>query len=109
MYRKAKVFNYGEFAGIIEECAGGYRFTYDEEYLTRPDAKAVSLTMPLTKKPYMSEVLFPFFFGLLTEGTMKELQCMTLKIDKDDHFGRLIRTAHSDVIGNVTVMEDISE
>lgn len=108
MHRKAKVFNYDVFAGTLEESARGYCFTYANEYLTRADASPVSLTLPMRREPYTSQVLFPFFFGLLTEGAMKALQCKTLKIDENDHFGRLIRTAHTDTIGSVTVVKDTS-
>ncbi len=37
---------------------------------------------------------------------MKELQCRMLKIDENDHFGRLIETAECDSIGAVTVKKD---
>jgi HipA-like protein len=51
-------------------------------------------------------VLFPYFFGLLAEGIQKDTQCRMLKLDENDHFGRLIKTAHSDTIGDVTVVEE---
>lgn len=34
-----------------------------------------------------------FFFGLLSEGINKDIQCRLLKIDEDDDFTRLIQTA----------------
>ena len=32
-----------------------------------------------------------------------------LKLDEDDHFGRLLKTAGSDTIGEVTVVEESEE
>jgi len=32
-------------------------------------AKALSLTLPLNEKPYNSQVLFPFFDGLIPKNT----------------------------------------
>ena len=110
MNRKAKVFINGRYGGILEEIGnkkiGKYRFTYDKEYLADQKTQAVSLTLPKRKKPYLSEKIFPFFYGLLAEGRMKELQCRMLKIDENDHFGRLIETAECDSIGAVTVKKD---
>ncbi len=93
-------------AGILEETEEGYRFTYLPEYLADPDAPGISLTIPRRSEPMESRVLFPFFFGLLAEGALKEEQCRKLKLDEEDHFGRLIRTAGDDTVGAVTVHEE---
>ena len=106
MSRIGKVFSGGHFAGRIEELPDGYRFTYDAEYLALPETHAISLTLPKRSEPFTSAVLFPFFFGLLAEGILKDTQCRKLKLDEDDHFGRLLKTAHSDTIGDVTVVEE---
>jgi HipA-like protein len=63
------------------------------------------MTLPKRAEPYASKVLFPFFHGLLAEGILKETQCRKLKLDENDYFGRLIKTAHSDTIGTITVVE----
>jgi HipA-like protein len=47
--------------------------------------------------------LFPFFSGLLAEGTLREMQCRMRRIDENDDFGLLLETAGGDVIGAVTV------
>ncbi len=108
MSRKGKVYNQGVLAGLIEECERGYRFLYDTSYLARLDSKAICRAMPKQKEPYISEHLFPFFHGLLAEGVTKDLQCRTLRVDERDHFGRLLKTAHGDLIGCVTV-EEVTE
>lgn len=72
------------------------------------DAVAASLTLPLDGGPFESPHLFPFFEGLLAEGSLHELQCRLHRIDPEDGFGLLLRTAASDVIGCVTV-EPVSE
>ncbi len=106
MNRSGKVFSGGHFAGRIEELSDGYRFAYDAEYLASPETHAISLTLPKRSEPFTSAVLFPFFFGLLAEGILKDTQCRKLKLDENDHFGRLLKTAHSDTIGDVTVVEE---
>lgn len=94
-------------AGLIEETANGCLFSYDSSYLNCSQAQAVSLTLPLRSQPYFSSTLFPFFSGLLAEGSLAEVQCRTLKLDERDTFGRLLETCH-DTIGAVTVRKAAS-
>ena len=67
-YRKGYVYIQNHFSGIIAETEEGYIFTYDQDYLDREDAVAVSLTLPLRQEPYEPTILFPFFDGLIPEG-----------------------------------------
>jgi len=50
-----------------------------------------------------SEILFPFFYNMLSEGVNRKLQSMLLKIDENDHFGLLAKTSEYDTIGAVTL------
>lgn len=47
-------------AGFLTEDDRGYEFRYDHDYLQSDGARPVSLTLPLTDKPYRDKVLFPF-------------------------------------------------
>ena len=67
-YRKGTVYIQGIPAGIITETDEGYSFKYDENYLLRDSVPAASLTLPLREEEYRSNVLFPFFDGLIPEG-----------------------------------------
>lgn len=89
--------------GLIEETGTGYRFQYLKEFLARADPPAISLTLPCRAEAYEADQLFPFFSGLLAEGTLREIQCRTHQIDENDDFGLLLETAGGDVIGAVTV------
>lgn len=91
-------------AGLLEETPAGFQFHYYRDYAQQQELPAVSLTLPKhVYKTYESPVLFPFFAGLLTEGVAMQLQCRMLKLDENDLFGRLLKTAQDDVIGNVTI------
>ena len=94
-----------EFAGILCETDEGYTFSYDEEYLDRENASAVSLTMPLSKDMYRSKTLFSFFDGLIPEGWLLDVVSRNWKIDVRDRFGLLL-VACRDAIGNVSVREE---
>ena len=77
-YRKGYVYIQNHFFGIIAETEEGYIFTYDQDYLDREDAVAVSLTLPLRQEPYETTILFPFFvfilfsFNILLKGCVYE-------------------------------------
>lgn len=103
---KAGVYNNGIQAGILEKKASDqYTFTYTDEYFSDRDMPAISLSFPKSAKEYEAKELFPFFYGMLAEGINKEIQCRLLKIDEEDDFTRLIRTAGEDTIGAITVKE----
>jgi serine/threonine-protein kinase HipA len=102
-YRKASVYVRDRFAGFLSETDSGYRFAYDAEYLTLPDAQAISLTLPLREAPYESNVLFPFFDGLIPEGWMLNIAERNWKINRRDRMALLL-TCCRDCIGNVSVM-----
>ncbi|GAB4235610.1 MAG: hypothetical protein Tsb0034_09880 [Ekhidna sp.] len=106
MNKRAEVYNNGLLAGLLEKTEQGeYVFTYDQQYLNDPATSAISLTLPKTDETYHSPVLFPFFYGLLSEGANKQTQCRLLKIDEKDHFSQLLKTANSDTIGSITIKE----
>ena len=105
MNKKAIVYNNGIECGILEKTEDEYIFYYNDYYYSDKNRKAISLTLPKSKKIFKSKVLFPFFFGLLSEGIQKEMQCRLFKIDENDHFTRLLKTAENDTIGSVTLRE----
>ena len=101
--RRADVYYQDALAGIQAELDSAYQFTYRPEYLAGSAARPISLTLPLRTEPYLFETLPAFFAGLLSEGTLRELQVRQFRIDPDDHFGLLLATAGQDVIGCVRV------
>ncbi|HKP96704.1 MAG TPA: HipA N-terminal domain-containing protein [Fibrobacteria bacterium] len=104
--RKAKVLYNGELAGFLTETGNGYVFAYEDGYYRNPERPPISLTLPKHVQAHTSDTLFPFFFGLLAEGENKKIQCRVLKIDENDDFTRLLKTAGSETIGAITVRED---
>lgn len=102
--RQGEVFYNGIKAGILkEENLNSYTFQYYESYLDNQDWPSVSLTLPKRSNPYHADHLFPFFFNMLSEGENKKLQCKRWKIDEEDHFGLLLKTAQTDTIGPITI------
>lgn len=100
--RQAKVFYKNILAGIIFENEDGYTFQYDSGYLNTIHAKAISLTLPLRPAPYTSQILFPFFDGLIPEGWLLSIAVANWKISTRDRFGLLLALCH-DCIGCVSI------
>jgi serine/threonine-protein kinase HipA len=98
--RTARVFNHGRLAGHLKETEAGFVFTYIRSYLL--NGEAISLTLPVRPEPYAAPMLFPFFYGLLAEGSTREIQHRVLKIDEEDVFGLLLATCE-DAIGSVSI------
>lgn len=102
--RTVEVYRNGLLAGILtEETRQHYVFRYDDAYFKDTAQPAISLTLPKNQKEYISEVLFPFFFNMLSEGVNRKLQSTRLRIDEEDSFGLLMATAQYDTIGAITV------
>ena len=100
---KALIQYKGKAAGILEETDEGYEFQYDREYLADAASKPVSLTLPLSEKPYTSRVLFPFFDGLIPEGWLLDVALRNTDISELDRFALLLLCC-KDCIGAVSVI-----
>lgn len=101
--KQARVYVGKSLAGVLTEDDMGYEFKYDSGYLQSDKAEAVSLTMPLTEKPYRDKVLFPFFDGLIPEGWLLDIAEQSWKISARDRFSLLLACC-KDCIGNVSIV-----
>jgi serine/threonine-protein kinase HipA len=108
--QEAKVYRNSEEIGLIQrDDVGMYHFQYSLDYVHHEEALSISVHFPLQEEAFTSQMLFPFFFNLLAEGAIKEMQCRELKIDPDDHFTRLIQTTEFNTIGSITLKETSHE
>jgi serine/threonine-protein kinase HipA len=102
MNRSGKVYIKNVFCGVVSETDAGYLFEYNQEYLLLSDVQPVSLTLPLTEKPFQSKTLFAFFDGLIPEGWLLDIAEKNWKINYKDRMGLLL-TCCKDCIGAVRV------
>lgn len=104
--RQGKVYYNDVLAGTITETDdGSYIFHYDDAYFFNTRLPAISVRLPKSKQHHRSPILFPFFFNMLSEGMNRKLQSRALKIDENDYFGMLLKTAAHETIGAITVRE----
>ncbi len=101
--KQAQVYMYDKFAGVLTESEHGYTFQYDMAYLSTQEAEAISLTLPLSSEPYVSNILFPFFDGLIPEGWLLGIAERSWKIDNRDRMSLLLACC-KDCIGAVGVV-----
>ncbi|MBT9483883.1 HipA N-terminal domain-containing protein [Sediminibacterium sp.] len=102
MAKTARVMYDGALAALLSETDEGYVLKYDEQYLSNPSNKPISLTLPLREEIYLSKVLFPFFDGLIPEGWLLDIAVTHWKVKRNDRFELLLTTCR-DTIGAVTV------
>lgn len=91
------------FAGTLYiDIDGEYVFSYDDKYLNS-DNPPISLTMPKVKKEYRSNILFPFFDGLIMEGWLLDVAIRKYEIKATDRYSILLLTA-KDPLGAVSII-----
>lgn len=105
--KEGRVYYKGVAAGMIREDEDGFTFQYDPGYLQREDAQPISLTLPLRDEPYVSNVMFPFFDGLIPEGWLLDVAIKSWKINERDRMGLLLACCN-DCIGAVSVEQIIN-
>ena len=101
--RQAEVYYKHRLAGILTEGEDGYEFQYLPSYLASSGAKPISLTLPLREKPFVSNVLFPFFDGLIPEGWLLDVALRNTDISILDRMS-LLMLCCKDCIGAVSVV-----
>jgi len=98
------VYFHDRFAGLLRQEPGDRcSFTYDGEFLRKPEAIAVSLP-PQTEAHIYPGRLHPFFDNLLAEGRQAAVQARWLGVPVEDRFARLLAFG-GDCIGAVTVRD----
>lgn len=100
--RKAAIKVEDRLAGWLTQDEHGYHFVYDSVYITMPNAKVVSLTLPIQETAFSSGVLFPFFDGLIPEGWLLDIAEKNWKLNPRDRMGLLLACC-KDCIGTVSV------
>ncbi|MCX6226344.1 MAG: HipA N-terminal domain-containing protein [Bacteroidia bacterium] len=100
--RKAEIKMHGRTAGWLTHDELGYRFVYEPAYLNSTSPEPVSLTLPLQEAPLTSNILFPFFDGLIPEGWLLAIAEKNWKLNPRDRMG-LLMACCKDCIGAASV------
>ena len=103
--KRANIYLQNDKAGVLTEDENGFTFVYDADFLHSGHAQAISLTLPLSDKPYHDTVLFPFFDGLIPEGWLLNIAEHSWKINQRDRMSLLLACCR-DCIGAVSVIPE---
>ena len=103
--RRVKVFMHQYWAGDLWEDENGCHFQYKMDYLNKNNPEPISVTMPLQPEVFNSNVLFPFFDGLIPEGWLLHIAEKNWKINLRDRMG-LLMVCCIDCIGAVSIIPD---
>ncbi|MCL2207169.1 MAG: HipA N-terminal domain-containing protein [Fibromonadales bacterium] len=72
-HNKGFVFFNDILAGELCRLPEGYSFKYAESYLAKEDLPQIAYSFPKQKEAFLSEIFFPFFYGMLSEGSNREI------------------------------------
>ncbi len=100
--RKAEIRMHNDLAGWLSQDEHGYHFQYAPDYLQSPEAKPISLTLPLQEAAFINNVLFSFFDGLIPEGWLLDIAEKNWKLNSKDRMGLLLACC-KDCIGAVSI------
>ncbi len=90
MAKDLTVYLLGEVAGSLrQEDSGRLTFTYARECLERPEARPLSLSLPLREKPFDERQARPFFAGLLPDDFARERLADYLGVSRRNDFALL--------------------
>ncbi|MDO4537870.1 MAG: HipA domain-containing protein [Coriobacteriales bacterium] len=73
-------------------------FVYDKQYLSSPDAHAISVTLPLTPVPYRGRLVRSWFGALIPEGRAAVELSRQYRVDADNFVG-MIEKLNDETIG----------
>ncbi|GHT91773.1 hypothetical protein FACS1894116_00880 [Betaproteobacteria bacterium] len=104
MAHELEVWLFSDRIGTLAMVEGRLSFCYAPDWLSSPDAIALSASLPLQAASFDDHKTRPFFAGLLPEGQMRRLIAQQLQISRQNDFALLDRIG-GDCAGAVTFLE----
>ncbi|MDR1657801.1 MAG: HipA N-terminal domain-containing protein [Deltaproteobacteria bacterium] len=108
MARQLTVFLFGHKEGLLQQEDGQLSFAYIPAWLSSPEARSLSQSLPLREEPFDDRAAHPFFAGLLPEGDLRIRLAKILQISRQNDFA-LLDGLGGECAGAVSLLEDDSE
>ena len=89
MAHELEVWLFADRVGTLALVDGRLSFCYVSGWLSRPDAVALSASLPLRAEPFDDRKTRPFFAGLLPEGQMRRLIAQQFQVSGQNDFALL--------------------
>jgi len=74
---------------LVQDANASLSFSYHEDYRQSPDARSISVSMPLSRSVYPNEISKPFFSGLLPDESARARLARALGVSNTNAFGML--------------------
>lgn len=104
MAHELEVWLFADRVGTLALVDGRLNFCYASGWLSRPDAVALSISLPLQTEPFDDRKTRPFFAGLLPEGQMRRLIAKQFQVSGQNDFA-LLDHIGGECAGAVTFLE----
>ena len=104
MAHELEVWLFADRVGTLALVDGRLNFCYAPDWLSRPDAVALSASLPLQAEPFDDHKARPFFAGLLPEGQMRRLIAQQFQVSGQNDFA-LLDHIGGECAGAVTFLE----
>ena len=104
MAHELEVWLFGDRVGTLVLVDGRLNFGYAPSWLSRSDAVALSVSLPLQAAPFDDHKTRPFFAGLLPEGQMRRLIAQQFQVSGQNDFA-LLDHIGGECAGAVTFLE----
>lgn len=104
MARELEVWLFAEQLGTLALIDGKLSFRYAPDWLSRPDAVALSSSLPLQAEPFDDHQTRPFFAGLLPEGQLRRLIARQFQVSSQNDFA-LLDHIGGECAGAVSLLE----
>ena len=89
MAHELEVWLFTDRVGTLSLVDGRLGFRYAPDWLSQPDAVALSASLPLQAEPFDDRNARPFFAGLLPEGQMRRLIAQQVQVSGQNDFALL--------------------
>ena len=80
-------------------------FSYDDSFIASPAARAISLSLPLSKKDFDADSTKTFFDGLLPEGFTRQCVADSIHAASEDYIS-ILRELGSECLGAIQIIDE---
>lgn len=105
---RVQIENNGQFVQVGRITGNGFAdavFSYDESYISSATSRAISLSLPLSKKDFDVDVTQTFFDGLLPEGFTRQCVANSIHASSDDYIS-ILRELGSECLGAIQIIDE---
>ena len=80
-------------------------FAYDDSYMAEKNHRPISISLPLSKKPFSAESTRNYFEGLLPEGFTRKSIADSMHSDPDDYIS-ILRELGRECLGAIQILDE---